>query len=422
MNHPDEQVSEKEEAFITDKPSGDMSPYRQGLFRGLTPNVIRLGLVSFFADVSSEMLYPLVPIFLTAVLGAPLAIVGIIEGAAEATASLLRTISGRVSDLSGRRRPYILVGYTLSAVAKPLLALATGWPVVLLARVSDRFGKGVRTSPRDALLADSVSAKYRGRAFGWHRAMDTAGAVVGPFLALVLLTLVHEQLSLIFLLAFIPAIIGASLVLLVREQRQQVPTAVPRLHFRSLPPIFRGYLLAWSAFAITNSSDVFLILRAKQLGVSTTLAVVLYAFYNLVYALTSPYLGQLSDRLGRRKVLMGGLIVFAMVYAGFSMVPDTAWLWGLFAIYGLYMAATDGVGKAFAVDLVPSSIRASAIGILGTFTGIATLLASSVAGLLWQFIGPWAAFAYGALGALIGYVLLWRLQLLPLPAPDLGNG
>jgi len=372
-----------------------------------------LGLVSFFADVSSEMLYPLIPIFLTAVLGAPVAIVGIIEGAAEATASLLRTVSGRLSDLSGRRRPYVLAGYTLSALAKPLLALAVGWPLVLVTRVIDRFGKGIRSSPRDALLADSVDAQYRGRAFGWHRAMDTAGAIIGPLLALGLLMLLHHQLRLIFLLAFIPGIIGAALVLFVREQRHPVPVTVPRLRFRALPPAFRGYLLAWGVFAIANSSDVFLILCAKQLGFSTTLVVMLYTFYNVIYALASPYLGHLSDVLGRRRVLVGGLLVFALVYVGFAVVPEAIWLWPLFAIYGLYIAATDGVGKAYAVDLVPSGIRASAIGLLGTLTGIATLIASSVAGLLWQVVAPWAAFAYGALGALLGSLLLWRLPATP---------
>lgn len=390
------------------------APYRRGLFRGLTPNVVRLGLVSFFADVSSEMLYPLIPLFLTAVLGATPAVVGVIEGAAEATASLLRTVSGRLSDASGRRRPFVLFGYTLSALAKPLLALATGWPVVLVARVADRFGKGVRTSPRDALLADSVDAASRGRAFGWHRAMDTAGAVLGPLLALLLLSWAHDRLQQVFLLAFIPAIAGAGLVLFVRESRRPPAAAPPSLRPGALPPAFRRYLLAWGVFAVANSSDVFLILRARQLGFSFTLVMLLYVLYNIVYAAASPSLGQLSDRLGRRQVLSGGLLVFALVYAGFALAPAANWLWGLFAVYGLYTAATDGVGKALAVDLAPVAMRASALGLLGTLTGIATLVASSAAGLLWQAVGPWAAFGYGALGALLGSLLLWRLR--PTPA------
>ncbi|MEI6519631.1 MAG: MFS transporter [bacterium] len=417
MQNSDDITPEKPDTKMA--PDGT-APYRQGPFRGLTSNVIRLGLVSFFADVSSEMLYPLIPIFLTAVLGAPVAIVGIIEGAAEATASLLRTVSGRLSDISGRRRPFVIAGYTLSAIAKPLLALATGWPLVLVARVTDRFGKGIRTSPRDALLADSISEQYRGRAFGWHRAMDTAGAVIGPLLAIWLIALTHEKLRLVFLLAFIPAIIGAGLVLFVREKRQQAPAIAPPLKIQTLPPAFRGYLFAWGVFAIANSSDVFLILRAKSLGFSTMLVIVLYALYNLIYAIASPYLGHLSDIIGRRRVLVGGLLVFALVYVGFAIVPHSGWLWLLFGIYGLYTAATDGVGKAFAVDLVPSNIRASAIGVLGTTTGIATLIASSVAGLLWYSVGPWAAFGYGALGAIVGSILLWRLQTAATVSADLG--
>ncbi len=402
------------------------APYQRGIFKGLTPNVIRLGLVSFFADVSSEMLYPLIPIYLTVVLGAPVAIVGLIEGAAEATASLLKTVSGRLSDISGRRRSFVLAGYSLSAVAKPLLAVAqlVGWPLVLVARVLDRFGKGVRTSPRDALLADSVSAEKRGLAFGWHRAMDTMGAVVGPLLALALLALLQGNLPLIFMLAFIPGIIGASLVLLVHERKRPAPAAtpaaVPSIKFSALPPAFRGYLLAWGAFAIANSSDVFLILRAKALGFSTVFVVVLYAFYNLVYAVASPYLGHLSDKLGRRKVLIGGLLIFALVYIGFAVAPNAGWLWLLFGVYGLYTAATDGVGKAYAVDLVPANIRASALGLLGTVSGVAALVASSIAGLLWYTAGPWAAFAYGALGAVAGSFLLLRIRATPVADSCIG--
>jgi len=395
-------------------------PFEHGLFRGLTPNVIRLGWVSFFADISSEMLYPLIPIFLTAVLGAPVAVVGLIEGAAEATASLLRTISGRLSDLSGRRRPYVFSGYLISAAAKPLIAVAAvvlGWPLVLIARVADRFGKGLRSSPRDALLADSVEQAYRGRAFGWHRAMDTAGAVLGPLAALALVSRFHGQVPReIFYFAFIPGVIGALLVLLARDKRRlpQVKD-VPRIAFGALPPAFRGYLIAWGAFALANSSDVFLILRAKSVlnvadpADALQITIILYVLYNIIYATASPYLGHLSDVLGRKHVLIGGLLVFALVYFGFAFAGNLWQLAALFAVYGLYIAATDGVGKALAVDLVPGDIRASAIGLLGTVNGVAVLAASSVAGALWTAIGPWAAFAYGALGAVLGSILLARV-------------
>jgi MFS family permease len=384
--------------------------YHSGLWAGLSRNVIRMGWVSFLADISSEMLYPLVPIFLTTILGAPASVVGLIEGLAEAVASLLKTVSGRWSDRIGRKRIFVFLGYTLSALAKPLIGIATGWPLVLTARVTDRFGKGLRTSPRDALLADSASATMRGKAFGWHRAMDTMGAVLGPLLALLLVSVTSGDLRLVFLLAFIPGILGALLVLTLREKRR-APQATPSLKvaYQSLPVSFRRYLWAWAIFSVANSSDVFLILRAQQVDFSTILTVLVYTFYNLVYALGSPILGQLSDRLGRQKVLVAGLLIFALVYLGFAGIGASWQLWPLFGVYGLYIAATDGVGKALAVDLVPVNIRATAIGFLGTVTGVATLIASSVAGLLCSGIGHGAAFAYGAAGALVGAVLLARL-------------
>lgn len=388
----------------------DERTYSRGPWRGLTPSVIRLGLVSLFADISSEMLYPLTPIFLAVVLGAPMGVIGFIEGVAEATASLLRAVSGRLSDRTGRRRPFVVVGYTLSAFAKPLIALAAGWPLVLVARVADRFGKGLRTSPRDALLADSVDAAVRGRAFGWHRAMDTTGAVIGPLLALALLAVWGGDLRPIFLVAFIPGLIGAALVFTVREHRRPpVEVQAPALALHALPPAFQRYLLAWGVFAVANSSDIFLILKAKGLGYAEGTIILLYTFYNVLYAVASPGLGQLSDRWGRKVVLLSGLAVFALVYLGFAAARQPWQVWPLFAIYGLYTAATDGVGKALAVDLTPASARAGALGLLGTVTGLATLLASSLAGLLWQFIAPWAAFAYGALGALAGALLLLRV-------------
>jgi MFS family permease len=380
---------------------------RRGPLRGLHPNVMRLGLVSFFADVASEMLYPLTPIFLTSVLGAPASVIGLIEGVAEATASLLKVVAGRWSDRSGRRRPFLLFGYTLSALSKPLLAIATGWPMVLGARVSDRFGKGMRSSPRDALLADSAAPNMRGRAFGWHRAMDTMGAVVGPLLALLLISLTNDNLRLIFMLAVIPGLLGALLVLLVKERRRAPsPAQAPKAVWASLPKPFRLYLFAWGIFALVNSSDVFLILRAQSVGFSPTLVVLAYALYNLTYAGASPLLGHASDRLGRKRVMVGGLLVFAAVYLGFAFIGAAWEIWLLFAIYGLYIAATDGVGKALAVDLVPPGIRGGALGLLGTVSGLATLVASTLAGYLWSAVGPWAAFVYGAAGALVCAVLI----------------
>jgi MFS family permease len=394
--------------------------YTRGPFRGLTPNVIRMGLVSFFADVSGEMLYPLIPLFLTLVVGATPAVLGVIEGAAEATASLLKSVSGRWSDQTGRRKPFVLAGYSLSAFAKPLIALAGPWGVVLAARVFDRLGKGLRASPRDALLAESVTPEARGRAFGWHRAMDSAGAVLGPLIALPFVLVAAQdpnKLRLVFLAAFVPGILGALLVLLVREQpRAPRADAAPRADWRALSPNFRAYLLAWGAFALANSSDTFLLLRAQTVfaargaGNAVALTLLAYVLYNAVYAAASPYLGHLSDRLGRKAVLIGGLIVFAAVYLGFAVDGPPWLLWPLFAVYGLYTAATDGVGKALAVDLAPAEMRAGALGLLGTVSGLAALLASLVAGVLWSRFGAPVPFLYGAVGAVLGAVLLLRVR------------
>jgi MFS family permease len=388
-------------------------PQRKGP-AGLTPEVVRLGLVSFFADVSSEMLYPITPIFLATVLHAPVEAIGLIEGVAESAAAILKSVFGRISDRTGRRKPFVLAGYTISALAKPLIAVARTWPLVLVARVADRFGKGMRTAPRDALLAEYSTAEERGRAFGWHRAMDSAGAVVGPLIALVLIAATGDNLRLVIALTVIPGLIGAAIVLTVRESRAVDASAAgadadsgataPRVEpvpIRELPRPFLVYLAAWVPFALTNSSDVFLLLRAEQLGYSTTLTVLLYATYNVVYSVASPILGGVADRLGKRRVLVWGLGVFAFVYVGFALVSDPAWLWPLFMVYGLYIAATDGVGKAYAVDLVPESVRATAVGLVGTVTGVATLAASTIAGVLWSVVGPWAAFAFGAVGAVL---------------------
>lgn len=373
---------------------------------GIPSEVIRLGWVSFFADVSSEMLYPILPLFLTTILGAPVAAIGLIEGLAEATSSLLKTLAGWLSDKSGRRRPFIFAGYLLSAGAKPLIALATGWPLVLVARMGDRFGKGMRSSPRDALIGDLVAPQQRGRAFGWHRAMDTMGAVIGPLLALAIIPF-FPNLRDLFLLAFIPGLIGALLVLSVREVEH--PGTPQPLKLSEFPRPFLYYLLAWGIFMLANSSDVFLILRAQNLGYSTTQVILLYALYNLIYAVASPYLGRLSDRFERKQFLIGGLGIFALVYLGFALANAPWQIAILFTCYGLYTAATDGIGKALAVDLVPPKVRGSALGLLGTVSGLAALWASTTAGVLWNQVGPWAAFGYGAAGALLSAILLTRL-------------
>lgn len=379
--------------------------------KGLNRTVLRLGFVSMLADISSEMLYPVTPIFLTTVLGASMASVGLVEGCAEATASILKLVSGAWSDRTGRRKIFVLVGYTLAAIAKPAVGFAVAWPQVLAARSLDRFGKGLRSSPRDALLAEAVKEETRGSAFGWHRAMDSFGAAVGPLLALAYLRWRPTELRTIFYLALVPGLLSAALLLGIREKRAPARPGTPLFpRWAEVPVGFRKYLLVWGIFSLTNSSDVFLLLRAQREGFGLAGTVLLYCVYNCLYALLSPWLGGLSDRIGRKAVLAFGLSAFALVYAGFAVANAPWQLWALFALYGVYMAATDGVGKAYAVDLVPKDRKATAVGAFGLVTGVGALAASVAAGLLWDHVGPPAPFAFGAAGALVALALLASMR------------
>jgi len=374
----------------------------------ISRNVLLLGVVSFFADVSGEMVYPIVPLFLTATLGAPVVAVGVIEGIAESTASILKLFSGWFSDRIGKRRPLVFGGYALAALAKFGLAAAAAWPFVLIARFVDRAGKGIRTAPRDALIAASSDPASHGRAFGLHRAMDTLGAIVGPLLALLLLALLGDRYRLIFLAALVPGAIGALLVLTVKEVAAPARVGPPPLllSLKRYDRRFRLFLLVTFAFAIGNSSDVFLILRARDLGLSATAAILAYVVYNCTYAGLSLPAGIRSDRIGRRWLLGVGFIIFAVVYASFALT-DRAWtVWPLFAIYGAYIALTDGVGKAYVSDLVPDEQRATALGLYNALTGVAVLFASVLGGVLWDVVGPSATFAFGAGTALLALALL----------------
>lgn len=372
----------------------------------LNPTVMKLGLVSFFADVAGEMLYPVTPIFLTTVLGTSMTSLGLIEGLAEAVASLMKTYSGIWSDRVRNRKAFILAGYFLAAVAKPLIGLAQGWPLVLFARSLDRTGKGLRGAPRDALLSEAVSSEKRGEAFGWHRAMDTMGAALGPLLALYYMSVSPDNLRDLYFWALIPGLLSVVVVFSVRDKKTaltKVKTTVSFNFFKewkSLNPQFKKYLYAWGLFSVANSSDVFLLLKAKNAGLSTAKVILLYCGYNLVYSLLSPYLGKLSDKIERKKVLIFGLIMFAVVYIGFSALTTLTELIVLFLIYGLYMAATDGVGKAIAVDLADQGKKATCLGLLGTVTGVGALIASLVAGMLWDSLGGHSAFLFGAAGAI----------------------
>lgn len=372
----------------------------------LNPTILRLGLVSFFTDVSSEMLYPITPLFLTSVLGASMFNLGLIEGFAEAVSSFLKLTSGQWSDKIHRRKLFIVIGYTFAAISKPVIGLAHSWLWVFSGRALDRTGKGLRTAPRDALIAESVHEKNRGQAFGWHRLMDTSGAVMGPLLAIGLLSYYNGDLRLMYFLAFIPGIFSVFLTLTIREPAEEgsIQAVQEKQKISVFPPHFKRYLMTWGLFSLGNSSDAFLLMRVKMTGVSTTSMILMYCWYNLIYATLSPYLGILSDRIGRKKTLSIGLLIFCGVYGGF-LFSEAEWsFYLLFGLYGVFMAGTEGVSKAFALDLTGAQHKATAVGALGMVTGFAALGASVVAGLLWDeltFKAPFLMAIVASLGAIL---------------------
>jgi MFS family permease len=377
----------------------------------LSRSTIVIGLVSLMADISSEMIYPLLPIFLTQSLAAPATIVGLIEGVAVGTASVASGVSGRISDLIGRRKPVAFVGYALTAVSRPMIAFATGWPVVFGARFADRFGKGIRTAPRDALLAETSSERTRGHAFGFERAMDSAGAVVGPLVGLFLFAWVGLNARNVFLLSFIPAAIASLLILTLRERRSDAITGARslKLSLAGTTREYRRLLLVVGIFGLANSANAFLILRAQSLGLSTQSTIMAYALYNGVAALCSIPAGKASDRFGRRDLLIVGFSIYALVYFGFAVARDARLVWPLFAFYGLFPALTDGVAKALATDTAGTAGRATAIGVYSGVIGGTQILASYIGGLLWDNIDPAATFYFGTALSAASVILLFIL-------------
>ena len=363
--------------------------------RELPGNVKALGAVSFFTDIASEMIYPIIPLFVTGTLGLSPAVLGVLEGIAEGTASGLKWLGGRLSDRSGVRKPFVVAGYSLSALSKPLMGLAAfvtvaGGPlaVLLSGRVSDRIGKSIRTAPRDALIAESVAPDQRGSAFGFHRAADTCGAVVGPLCALgVMLARPDVPLAWIFLAAVVPGICS---VLIAAKFVREVPftpvSAKQAERAKGYPRQFYMLAAAFAIFSLGNSSDTFLLLRSRELGLSMTQVVLVYASYNLVSALAAWPLGILSDRVGRVKLIVAGWLVYAAVYATFGFHESPLIIWISMCAYGVYAALTDGVMKAMVSDLVPSDSRGSALGLIASIGGICQVIASVVTGLIWDRI------------------------------------
>jgi len=380
------------------------------MFAGLSRNALLLGWVSFLTDLASEMVYPIIPLFITTTLGASVLTLGVIEGVAEGVASLMKAASGLLSDRFRRRSPFIAAGYGLSAVGKIILASSTVWYTALASRTLDRFGKGLRGSPRDALLAESVAPEHRGKAFGIHRGMDTMGAVCGPLLALLVLSQAHPDLRRVLWYAVLPAIASVLVAFIVRDVVKPRQRGEAAAKHPPLSPVMRHYLIGWGVFACANSSDAFLLLRTKEMGFAIQGTILLYTAYNVVYALASPFLGKLSDRVGRKVLLLGGLVVFALVYASIGLAQAPWHLWVLFAIYGLYIAATDGIGKALAVDLAAPEARATAIGWLGLVSGLGAVTAGVLGGVLWNYVGSWATFLLGSVGALGALAILAGLR------------
>lgn len=367
----------------------------------LSPAILTLGWVSFLSDVASDMIYPLLPDFLTRTLAASTAAVGLIEGTAETTASFMKVVSGWWSDRVRRRKPLVTTGYAMAAVARPLVGLAASWGQVLAIRFADRVGKGIRTAPRDALLSDLVSADRRGRAFGLQRAMDNAGAVAGPLLSAALLRFVFEDERPVFLAAAVPGLAAVLLVVaLVREAPHSAPVTQPEAPLRpgaaGLPPRFWAVIAIFVLFTLSNSSDAFLLLKAREAGLAVWQLPLLWAFFHAVKAAAGVPGGALADRIGRTATIGAGWAVYAVSYACFAYVSSPATVWPLFAFYALFYALTEGAERALVADLVQPSFRGRAFGIFHAATGLAALPASLVFGLLWRAYGPPAAFLSGA--------------------------
>lgn len=389
--------------------------------RNLPRNVWAASGASFFMDISSEMVMNILPLFLANVLGVRTAIIGVIEGIAQATASLMNALSGRYSDRQRARKWLAVAGYAISALSKPLFALATSWGVIAAARWADRVGKGIRTAPRDALVADSVSEQTRGVAFGFERAADTAGAMCGVLIALAVvwhaqahaITLDGQTFRTIALLSVLPACL-AVVALAVGAHDTPMPRqrVTPTSPVRSLGRPFLIFLVIVGIFDLGNSSDAFLVLRAQERGVSVTGILSMLAVFNLVYALVSTPAGRLSDTIGRRQLLIGGWVLYAAIYLGFGFAQTPGQIWVIYALYGVYYGLAYGAAKAMIADLVPETLRGTAYGAYNAVLGVLDFPASAIAGVLWQGVGSWhgfgapAPFLFGGAMALLAAVLL----------------
>jgi len=376
-------------------------------FKGITKNIVLLAFCSLFADVSTEMLYPVLPIYLTQTLLAGGSIVGIIEGIAVATQNIIQGFSGYFSDKIQRRKPFALFGYFLSAISKPFIGFAGSWHGVLGARFSDRLGAGTRSAPRDAILAASVEKEHRGKAFGLESAGDNLGAVIGPLITILLVFSLNFSIRSVFYLAVIPGLMAFLLMFLVKENKIDFNSKSKiDLSARQFPKPYRNYLLVTALFGIGNSSNAFLILQLQDKGHSLLTTVFIYSMFNFVASLISYPAGSLSDKFGRKPIMLIAFIIFLVAYTGFAFTPGIFIIGILFIFYGLFQGIFRSVGKSYATDFVPEHLRASGVGWYSTVVGLSGLVASLIAGLLWDKVSHTAVFIYGAGSSLIGIIAL----------------
>ncbi len=383
-----------------------MTP-KKGLFSGLGRNVYAAGFVSLFMDISSEMVYSLVPLFLANTLGVSKSVIGFIEGVAESTASILRAFSGYVSDRMGTRKWVMAAGYGLSTFSRPLIAMGTNWGEVMVYRFIDRFGKGVRAAPRDAIIMESTHKGSFAKAFNFHRAMDTFGATIGPLIAFIILALSENNYRLVFWLSIIPGIIAVTLIITLIKDVAQPPAPDRKfeISFARFDWRFRIFLIIAFVFALGNISDVFLILRAQDVGIPVHTIPVVYLFFNLIYTIFAIPAGIMADRYGKKKMILAGFILFAFLFLGFAQAANPSTIWYLFALYGIFMGLTEGIQKAFLATIIPEEFKATAYGTYNAVVGAAALPSSVIAGWLWDRYSPAATFYFGATTACIAALL-----------------
>jgi len=373
---------------------------------GFPKNVFVLGLVSLFMDISSEMIYPLIPLYLNNVLHASKTSIGIIEGIAESTASILKVFSGWLSDRLGKRKALIFWGYGISVFSRPILATATSWMHVLTYRFTDRVGKGVRTAPRDAIIADSTRKEILGKAFGFHRSMDTVGAIIGPGIAFALMGLFHSSIQTVFWFSIIPGIFAiVTIALFVQDVKGTRGAEKPKISLKGFDRKFKVFLIIVAIFTLGKTSDAFLVLRAQDLGVRAGIIPALYLIFNLVSASLSTPAGIMADKFGKRKMILASYLLFSLIFVGFAFAANALHAWILFGIYGIFVAINEGVQRAYVATIIKPEMKGTGYGIYHTVTGLAALPASIIGGALWQHIGPQALFFYGTAMSLLSCIL-----------------